>query len=104
MRNRRNSMRSRKSANFLICLAITIIVIAVVFVVRGRINTVKAENALVDKQIEQLNKDIEQEKKEQAELEEYGKYVNTIPFYEDVARNVYGLVYPDEKVLVSTDK
>lgn len=51
--------------------------------------------------IEQLKKEIEQEKERSRQLAEYEKYVNTKQFVEEIAREKLGLIYPDEKVFKS---
>lgn len=51
--------------------------------------------------IEQLKKEIEQEKERGRQLAEYEKYVNTKQFVEEIAREKLGLIYPDEKVFKS---
>ena len=48
------------------------------------------------KQVESLNRQIDEEDARTAELEEQRTYVQTKKYIEDMAREKLGLVYPDE--------
>ena len=45
---------------------------------------------------------INEQQQRQKELEEYKKYVKTKKFVEEVAKNKFGLLYPDE-ILIKPD-
>lgn len=93
----------QKHTNVLVMVVIACVVIAIAVFLGGRLKVLKASNSKEQAEITQAKKELEKEQERATKLEEYGKYVNTIPFYEEVARNVFGLVYPDEKVIVSED-
>ena len=55
-----------------------------------------------EKQSESLTQQINEQQQRQKELEEYKKYVKTKKFVEEVAKNKFGLLYPDE-ILIKPD-
>ncbi len=87
----RKKMQNRFSM-FLVMLVVVLLLVVVG--VRGmqlndRLDSLKAEAAQVDAQIEE-------EKQRTQEIEEYGKYTQTKMFYEEIAKKILGLVYEDE--------
>ena len=87
----RKKMQNRFSM-FLVMLVVVLLLIVVG--VRGmqlgdRLESLKAEAAQVDAQIEE-------EKQRTQEIEEYEKYTQTKMFYEEIAKKILGLVYEDE--------
>lgn len=73
-----------------------VIVIALVLFFNSRSKVIQAKNSEDADRIEQLESQIEAESARAEELEEYGKYVNTKQFVEEIARDKLGLIYPDE--------
>lgn len=53
--------------------------------------------------IEELQAQIEEEKKRAEEIKEYEKYVQTKKFAEEVAKEKLGLVYEDEIIFKAED-
>ncbi len=94
---RKNSrVRRQKPSNKLVGLAVVVIVIALVLFFNSRSKVIQAKNSEDADRIEQLESQIEAESARAEELEEYGKYVNTKQFVEEIARDKLGLIYPDE--------
>lgn len=50
----------------------------------------------VRKQIKELQEQVDEEKQRTEELNEYKKYVQTKKFAEEIAKDKFGLIYPDE--------
>lgn len=100
---RKRRRRDCKPTNIFVGLAIICVVVGIAIVLGGKAKTIKANDSKAQKEIDEINKKIEYEKRRSEELDEYGKYVNTIPYVEEVARDVFGLVYPDEKLVVPND-
>ena len=46
-----------------------------------------------------LESQINEQKERSDDIEEYKKYVQTKKFAEDIAKNKFGLIYPDEIVI-----
>lgn len=46
---------------------------------------------------------IEEEKQKALEIEEYGKYTQTLKYYEEMAKKKLGLVYEDEIIFMPED-
>ena len=62
--------------------------------------TLEKKNRIYEEQRESLTQQINEQR--QKELEEYKKYVKTKKFVEEVAKNKFGLLYPDE-ILIKPD-
>lgn len=56
----------------------------------------RIQNAEKQEQIAELEQQIAEAEKEAQEIEEYGKYVQTKKYAEEVAKEKLGLVYEDE--------
>lgn len=97
---RREKLRGQKPSNKIVGFAVVIIVVALVFFMNSMGKEAENRNN-EDSAIEQLKKEIEQEKERGRQLAEYEKYVNTKQFVEEIAREKLGLIYPDEKVFKS---
>lgn len=64
--------------------------------------TLEKKNRIYEEQSESLTQQINEQQQRQKELEEYKKYVKTKKFVEEVAKNKFGLLYPDE-ILIKPD-
>ena len=62
------------------------------------------KNADYQAQITELQSQIDDENKRSDELSEYEKYVKTKKFVEEIAKNKFGLIYPDELVFKPNNK
>ena len=56
----------------------------------------EAKNVGYEKQIKELQEQVDEEKQRTEELNEYKKYVQTKKFAEEIAKDKFGLIYPDE--------
>ena len=63
----------------------------------------RASNANKQERIAELESQIEAEKEKAEEIEEYGKYVQTKKYAEEVAKEKLGLVYEDEIIFKAED-
>ena len=95
--------RKKEKVHIVFCLGMAVVVglLAIVLFVGGR--SIAAQNEKDAATLEKLEAEIESESERTEELEEYGKYVNTMQYYEEVAREKLGLIYEDEKVFKSED-
>ena len=57
---------------------------------------IEAKNVGYEKQIKELQEQVDEEKQRTEELNEYKKYVQTKKFAEEIAKDKFGLIYPDE--------
>ena len=57
---------------------------------------IEAKNVEYEKQIKELQEQVDEEKQRTEELNEYKKYVQTKKFAEEIAKDKFGLIYPDE--------
>lgn len=78
--------------------AITIIVILLAIVVGVAGYRKKQKNDIYLEKIVELEKQIEKEEQRKEDLVEYGKYVQTDRYIEEIARERLGLIMPDEIV------
>ena len=81
---------------------LTVLILAVALLV-GKAS-LAAKNKEYEKQVEQLQAQIDEENKRTEELKEYEKYVQTKKFAEEVAKRKFGLIYPDEIIFKDTSK
>ena len=80
-----------------------IAIIVVVVLWRGKAG-LEEKNADYQAQITELQSKIDDENKRSDELSEYEKYVKTKKFVEEIAKNKFGLIYPDELVFKPNNK
>lgn len=65
--------------------------------------SLRVSNANKQERIAELESQIEAEKDKAEEIEEYGKYVQTKKYAEEVAKEKLGLVYEDEIIFKAED-
>lgn len=94
----RKKLQNRFSM-FLVTLVV--LVLLVVVGIRAYGLTEKREELLTKKAENEAL--IEKEKQEALEIEEYGKYTQTLKFYEEMAKKKLGLVYEDEIIFIQED-
>ena len=79
-------------------------IIAIIVVVALGKAGLEEKNADYQAQITELQSKIDDENKRSDELSEYEKYVKTKKFVEEIAKNKFGLIYPDELVFKPNNK
>lgn len=79
-----------------------VVVLLLVFVSIGSLS-LRVSNEKKQERIEELEKQIAEEEERSEELEEYGKYVQTKKYAEEVAKEKLGLVYEDEIIFKAED-
>ena len=84
-------------------IAIIVVVALGVVLWRGKAG-LEEKNADYQAQITELQSQIDDENKRSDELSEYEKYVKTKKFVEEIAKNKFGLIYPDELVFKPNNK
>lgn len=90
--------KQRRSTLAGMIIAIIVVVALGVVLWRGKAG-LEEKNADYQAQITELQSQIDDENKRSDELSEYEKYVKTKKFVEEIAKNKFGLIYPDELVL-----
>ena len=95
--------RQRRSALAGMAIAIVVVVALGIVLWRGKTGLV-AKNADYEAQITELQSQIDDENKRSDELSEYEKYVKTKKFVEEIAKNKFGLIYPDELIFNPNNK
>lgn len=95
--------RQRRSALAGMAIAIVVVVALGIVLWRGKTGLV-AKNADYEVQITELQSQIDDENKRSDELSEYEKYVKTKKFVEEIAKNKFGLIYPDELIFKPNNK
>lgn len=97
MRRRKNL--SRHIGSFAI---VGVVVLLLIFVSVATL-TLRVSNAEKQARISELESQIEEEEKRSEEIEDYGKYVQTKKYAEEVAKDKLGLVYEDEIIFKAED-
>ncbi len=101
---RERAERLKKQRSTLAGMIIAIIVVVALGVVLWRGKGLEEKNADYQAQITELQSKIDDENKRSDELSEYEKYVKTKKFVEEIAKNKFGLIYPDELVFKPNNK
>ncbi len=95
--------RRKKFRKHLSSIAITVVMgILLLFVVVASIG-LRVQNDKKQAKIQELEKEIAEEQERAEEIEEYGKYVQTKKYAEEVAKEKLGLVYEDEIIFKAED-
>lgn len=99
---KRAAYRKKLQNRFSMFLVSMVVVILLVVVgIRAYGLTKQKEELLAEKaEYEEL---IEKEKQRATEIEEYGKYTQTLKYYEEMAKKKLGLVYEDEIIFMQED-
>ena len=100
-RQRQEKMRQKKIKTIkrrIEFVVITIIVFLLAIVVGVAGYRKKQKNDIYLERIAELEKQIEKEEQRKEDLVEYGKYVQTDRYIEEIARERLGLVMPDEVI------
>lgn len=87
--------RQKRSAILGMVFAMLVVVGLGVLLWNGKKN-IEAKNVEYEKQIKELQEQVDEEKQRTEELNEYKKYVQTKKFSEEIAKDKFGLIYPDE--------
>lgn len=95
--------RRKKFRKHLSSIAITVVMgILLLFVVIASVG-LRVQNDKKQAKIQELEKEIAEEQERAEEIEEYGKYVQTKKYAEEVAKEKLGLVYEDEIIFKAED-
>ena len=93
----RNTERKEKRRNGLRIIAVAVFVLfAVITFSRVRL---QEEKSALEKQKAELEEKLQTEQERTVELESQRAYMQTVRYIEEIARDVLGLVYPDETIL-----
>ena len=87
--------RQKRSAILGMVFAMLVVVGLGVLLWNGKKN-IEAKNVEYEKQIKELQEQVDEEKQRTEELNEYKKYVQTKKCAEEIAKDKFGLIYPDE--------
>ena len=87
--------RQKRSAILGMVFAMLVVVGLGVLLWNGKKN-IEAKNVEYEKQIKELQEQVDEEKQRTEELNEYKKYVQTKKLAEEIAKDKFGLIYPDE--------
>lgn len=98
MRRVRRTVRYKKDkwTNRMAILGITLVVVCLAIVISAKGSGLKQSDLEYRLKEEELQAKLDEENERAKELEEYGIYVKTKQFAEEVAKEKLGLVNPDE--------
>lgn len=89
--------RQKQSAVLGIVLAFALVIILGTAIWTGKRNLSK-KNIENKARLEQLQQDLQEQQDRAEQIAEYKKYVQTKKFAEEVAKEKFGMIYPDELV------
>ncbi len=93
----RNTGKKEKRKNGLKIIAVAVLVLFGV-ITYSQIQLQEEKRAL-EKQKSELEEQLQAEKERSAELEDQRAYMQTVRYIEDIAREVLGLVYPEDTIM-----
>ena len=93
----RNTGKKEKRKNGLKIIAVAVLVLFGV-ITYSQIQLQEEKRAL-EKQKSELEEQLQTEKERSAELEDQRAYMQTVRYIEDIAREVLGLVYPEDTIM-----
>ena len=93
----RNTRKKTKRKNGLKIIAVAVLVLFVVITYSSI--QLQAEKRALEKQKSELEAALQTEQERTEELEDQRAYIQTVRYIEEIAREVLGLVYPDETIL-----
>ena len=94
---RQNTGRKKKRKNGLKIITVAVLVLFAVITYNSV--EVRAEKRALEKRKSELESMLQTERERSEELEDRKAYMQTIRYIEEVAREVLGLVYPEEIIL-----
>ena len=103
-RARAAKLKRQKMSAVVGMIVAMIVVVALGIVLCGGKVGLEEKNAQYEAQIEELQSQIDEENARNEQLSEYEKYVKTKKFVEEIAKNKFGLIYPDELVFKPNNK
>lgn len=95
MARKKIAYRRRRQNRFSMFL-VSLVVLMIMAVVAVRSIELQQKIDTYDEQISELDEQIADEQARAEEIEEYGKYTQTLGYYEEVAKDKLGLVYEGE--------
>ena len=93
----RNTRKKTKRKNGLKIIAVAVLVLFVVITYSSI--QLQAEKRALEKQKSELEAALQTEQERTEEREDQRAYMQTVRYIEEIAREVLGLVYPDETIL-----
>lgn len=93
----RNTRKKTKRKSGLKIIALTVLVLFAVISYSGI--RLQEEKRALEKQKSELEAELQSEQERSEELESHRAYMQTVRYIEEIAREVLGLVYPDETIL-----
>lgn len=101
--SRRRVAYKKRIQNRFSMFLVTLVMVMLLVVVGVRTVTLTRERDALQAQVDQQERDIAAERLRSEEIEEYGRYTQTKAYYEQVAKEKLGLVYPDEILFKEVD-
>lgn len=92
-----NTGKKAKRKNGLKIIAVTVLVLFAVITYSSV--QLQAEKRALEKKKSELEEELQTERERSEELENQRAYMQTVKYIEEIAREVLGLVYPEETIL-----
>lgn len=92
----RRAAYRKKRQNRMAMVLVTIVVLMMLIVTAVKSVELREKKELYELKVAALQEEIEAEKAHTEEIEEYGKYIQTKKYVEEVAKDKLGLVYEGE--------
>ena len=89
--------RQKQSAILGMVLAFALVMIMGAVIWSGK-RTLEKQNKEYQARVAQLQEQVEEQQNRSDEFDEYKKYIQTKKFAEEVAKDKFGMIYPDELV------
>lgn len=89
--------KQKRSAVLGMVLAFALVMILGIAIWSSK-KSLEKKNVVYEEQIASLQSQVDEQEERTARLEEYKKYIQTKKFVEEMAKDKFGLIYPDEIV------
>jgi cell division protein FtsB len=97
-REREQRLRRQKRSNRIGMLLAFALVAVIGIALLSSKRLLEKRNIGYEAQIQELQTQIEEQQKKSDDLDQYKKYIQTKKFVEDMAKDKFGLIYPDELI------
>ncbi|WP_027430954.1 FtsB family cell division protein [Lachnospira multipara] len=91
----RRRKRQRWSTKLALGAAVAVLVMFALLLINNQMN-LNAKNRELESQINEVQSQVDEETQRASDLEDYQEYIQSKKFVEEIAKNKFGLICPDE--------
>ena len=100
-KERKRKIQRRSAIMGFIAALLVLIMLCILLVKNG--DALRQKNKELESQIDEVESQIEEETQRASDLEEYQEYIQSKKFVEEIAKNKFGLIYPNEIIFKANE-